>query len=261
MENKKKKNWFIRLIRSLIDFIKMFEGLSLIAFISLFLMIDHTAAVYLHFEPDPSTWTYIKAYVFGFVMDIAVLVFVVRGMINTSYFFSFIQVCINLLYYYYNDFLKGIDIIGAVFLSIILPYVIAKYSHLIKDIIFRENELKRKKLKEEQKEKQTKEVQEKINEFNQLIEDKQEYINTEIEDFSKKINDIELNNSAQYKKILEEIKSFEDRIEKNEQLARAAENKAIKGNRVLHGLKDRVKDVNKELFNEIEEDDISPEEL
>lgn len=117
-------------IEKLMDYIASLSFIGISAMLSLALMVGHTASVYLYKHTDPTWWDYIIGYSFGIAVDIGVLIFVLRGLRKAAFAFTFIQVLIN-LWYYHGVISEPYEWIWAVFLSVLLPGIIAIYSEQV----------------------------------------------------------------------------------------------------------------------------------
>lgn len=131
-----------------IDFLRSKEAILLVLILALFAQLPHTAVVFhrvstaalaglVTFGFDVGlTVDWLHSYMAAIAVEVAVLVFVVRGKSLLSWLFAGCSAAMNLIYYWR----PGWDIrepnpliIGAVLWSVLLPAAIAFYSHEIGD--------------------------------------------------------------------------------------------------------------------------------
>lgn len=85
-------------------------------------------------QSAPSWWQYIHGYLFAVALELAVLLFVVRGHQRESYGFAVVSVAMNLAYYnLHGVWLFAVSAIPAWLVSVSLPAAIALYSHAVAD--------------------------------------------------------------------------------------------------------------------------------
>jgi hypothetical protein len=123
-------------ISELIDFLRDREGLFIVLVGALFVQAPHSAEVF--HRISTSQWWAIVSWVhsagFAIVLELAVLLFVVRGRTKLSWSFAGISVLMNVFYYYSplwwsTPTIVWSDIVKCVVTSIALPLAIAFYSH------------------------------------------------------------------------------------------------------------------------------------
>lgn len=119
-------------MKKIINWIKSESGIACFTVLALLVMIAHSAWVFeaiSHFK-DYSIASKIQAVAFAVSVDLAILVFVLRGRTWLSIGFSIFQVMMNFLYYY-ERLNSGFDWFAAIFISFSLPIAIGAYSHEI----------------------------------------------------------------------------------------------------------------------------------
>lgn len=128
MELPKKLSIGQRIIR----FLRSTESILLFSLLALVAQTPHTATVFERIAQ--SNWDVvaagIHAYVYAISAEIGILIFVLHARKMISYFFAFIAVVINLLYYW-PGMQAGVDWVSAFVISIFLPTIIALYSDQI----------------------------------------------------------------------------------------------------------------------------------
>ena len=119
-----------------IDFLRDREGLFLVLVGALFVQAPHSAEVFHRISTSKShsalEWLHSAGY--AIVLELAVLLFVVRGRKELSWSFAGISVLMNIFYYYTPAWWSDpgtawADIIKCTVTSIALPLAIAFYSH------------------------------------------------------------------------------------------------------------------------------------
>lgn len=119
-------------MKKLLEYIRGIHGIALASFLSLFVMIFHSAWVYeaLTHYTDWKWLSLLQAGAFAIAVDMAVLIFVLRGRKRLSMVFSILQIGMNLMYYY-SHVESGFEWFTAMFISVVLPLAIAAFSHEI----------------------------------------------------------------------------------------------------------------------------------
>ena len=115
-------------IKRIINYIKSNDGIALFTILSLLVTIGNTSYVFSrlsHFESEE--YKIIHGILFAIVFDFAVLAFVLRGRERISWLFSVFQIVMNVIYYWSNIENPG-EKFAAIFISIILPIIIALFS-------------------------------------------------------------------------------------------------------------------------------------
>lgn len=119
-----------------IEFMRNREGLFLVLAGALFVQAPHTAEVFHRLSTSEwwSLFSWIHSAGFAIVLELAVLLFVVRGRTNLAWTFAAISVLMNVFYYYApewwtNPVSEWSSIVKCVVISIALPLAIAFYSH------------------------------------------------------------------------------------------------------------------------------------
>lgn len=123
-------------LSKLIDFLQGREGLFLVLVGALFVQAPHTAEVF-HRISTSGWWapfSILHCVGFAIVLELAVLLFVVRGRKRLSWSFAGISVLMNVFYYYSALWWSAPgtvwpDIVKCVVTAIALPLAIAFYSH------------------------------------------------------------------------------------------------------------------------------------
>lgn len=119
-------------MKKLLEYIRGIHGIAIASFLSLFVMIFHSAWVYeaLTHYTDWKWLSLLQAGAFAIAVDMAVLIFVLRGRKRLSMVFSILQIGMNLMYYY-SHVESGFEWFTAMFISVVLPLAIAAFSHEI----------------------------------------------------------------------------------------------------------------------------------
>lgn len=119
-------------MKKLLEYIRGIHGIAIASFLSLFVMIFHSAWVYeaLTHYTDWKWLSLLQAGAFAIAVDMAVLIFVLRGRKRLSMVFSILQIGMNLMYYY-SHVESGFEWLTAMFISVVLPLAIAAFSHEI----------------------------------------------------------------------------------------------------------------------------------
>jgi hypothetical protein len=119
-------------VKKLLEYIRGIHGIAIASFLSLFVMIFHSAWVYeaLTHYTDWKWLSLLQAGAFAIAVDMAVLIFVLRGRKRLSMVFSILQIGMNLMYYY-SHVESGFEWFTAMFISVVLPLAIAAFSHEI----------------------------------------------------------------------------------------------------------------------------------
>lgn len=117
-----------------IDFLQGREGLFIVLVGALFVQAPHSAEVFYRIStshwPAIASWTH--AAFFAGILEVAVLLFVIRGRKELSWGFAGISVLMNVFYYYdpvWWTGSAGAPIVMCIVTSIALPLAIAFYSH------------------------------------------------------------------------------------------------------------------------------------
>ena len=101
------------------------DGAVLLALaLALGAQVPHAASVFARLATDGGRLGMLHAAVYALALELAVLLFVMRGKRRTSVAFAFVSVLVNLAYYF-----PGYEIAAAVLVSVALPGAIALYSH------------------------------------------------------------------------------------------------------------------------------------
>lgn len=119
-------------MKKLLEYIRGIHGIAIASFLSLFVMIFHSAWVYeaLTHYTDWKWLSLLQAGAFAIAVDMAVLIFVLRGRKRLSMVFSILQIGMNLMYYY-SHVESDFEWFTAMFISVVLPLAIAAFSHEI----------------------------------------------------------------------------------------------------------------------------------
>lgn len=138
----------MRILKTTIVFLRTQQAVLLLLILALLAQLPHTATVFHRISTTQSTTTlagfelgtvygWALAYVAAISVELAVLMFVVRGRKWYSWGFAACSVLMN-MFYYWNPtwslwvFPYPIDLLAALLWSLILPVAIALYSHEIK---------------------------------------------------------------------------------------------------------------------------------
>lgn len=93
---------------------------------------EHTAQVFAYFAHGGSNSAWLLSYAFACAVEVAVLLFVLRGHRRISYAFAGATFCTNLVYYWIGGVaLLSVAALPVLLLSALLPACIVGYSHII----------------------------------------------------------------------------------------------------------------------------------
>ena len=92
----------------------------------------HAAEVFLRLAPHGGWLGILHATLYAIALELATLVFVVRGRQRLAWLFAFVSVAVNFVYYAGND-LQPAQWFGGALVSLALPVSIAFYSHEVAD--------------------------------------------------------------------------------------------------------------------------------
>lgn len=125
-------------LRDSIEFLRNREGLFLVLVAALIVQAPHSAEVFHRAStsqwPEPLPWLHATG--FALVLELAVLLFVVRGRKELSWGFASISVLMNVFYYYSNVWWVWVSVpvvVECIVISVSLPLAIAFYSHEVAD--------------------------------------------------------------------------------------------------------------------------------
>lgn len=111
-----------------IELLKSQNAVIIVLVVALLAQMPHAEAVF-YAHGQAHDWLGRAASIFAAIaLELAVLVFVVRGSIRASWGFALFSVAINLVYYYRSD-MALFDLAPTILLSAGLPIAIALYSH------------------------------------------------------------------------------------------------------------------------------------
>ncbi len=115
-----------------IELLKSQNAVIIVLVVALLAQMPHAEAVF-YAHGQAHDWLGRVASIFAAIaLELAVLVFVVRGSIRASWGFAAFSVAINLVYYYRAD-ASWADLAPTILLSAGLPIAIALYSHEVAD--------------------------------------------------------------------------------------------------------------------------------
>jgi len=93
---------------------------------------EHTAQVFNYFAHGGNNSAWLLSYAFACAVEVAVLLFVLRGHKRISYAFAGATFCTNLVYYWIGGVaLLSVAVLPVLLLSALLPACIVGYSHII----------------------------------------------------------------------------------------------------------------------------------
>ena len=93
---------------------------------------EHTAQVFAYFAHGGNNSAWLLSYAFACAVEVAVLLFVLRGHKLISYAFAGATFCTNLVYYWIGGVaLLSVAVLPVLLLSALLPACIVGYSHII----------------------------------------------------------------------------------------------------------------------------------
>lgn len=93
---------------------------------------EHTAQVFNYFAHGGNNSVWLLSYAFACAVEVAVLLFVLRGHKRISYAFAGATFCTNLVYYWIGGVaLLSVAVLPVLLLSALLPACIVGYSHII----------------------------------------------------------------------------------------------------------------------------------
>lgn len=93
---------------------------------------EHTAQVFAYFAHGGNNSAWLLSYAFACAVEVAVLLFVLRGHRRISYAFAGATFCTNLVYYWIGGVaLLSVAVLPVLLLSALLPACIVGYSHII----------------------------------------------------------------------------------------------------------------------------------
>ena len=145
-------------LKGIIDFLRSREAILVVLVMALMAQLPHTAVVFHRLSTTASLWIipgtplnvgagvdWMHAYVAAISIELAVLMFVVRGKILLSWLFAACSIAMNMIYYWQPQagWLQSVPFWGALLWAAILPVAIAFYSHEIgngKDALAKEVE-------------------------------------------------------------------------------------------------------------------------
>lgn len=126
------KNQFERFIDGVLAALRSPGAMMIALILALFAQGEHTAQVFAHFSHGGAGNAQALSYAFAAAVEVAVLLFVLKGHKRISYAFAGATFLTNIVYYA----IGGIDLLTAavapvLLLSALLPAVIVGYSHTI----------------------------------------------------------------------------------------------------------------------------------
>jgi hypothetical protein len=205
------------------EFIISEEGIMLWTILLLIVMVSHTSYIFYNHAVTKDLLSIIMSIIYAIAVEIAILIFVLKGRTKLSLTFGFFQVIINLFYYY-----ESLNEYAPLLLSIEIPLALAAYSHEI--FLFKksqkESELKTKELET---------IMEVKENLESKIDTKYEELQILISSCFENIND--LADTKEY------ISEFELRLNKVE----ATDSKTIQDS--IDSLKNTVTTINTKLIN------------
>lgn len=137
---------FQGMLRGTIEFLRSRESILVVLVMALMAQLPHTAVVFHRLSTTMSVWLvpgtpvnvgagvdWLHAYVAAISIELAVLMFVVRGKILLSWLFALCSIAMNMIYYWQAEagWLQSVPFWGALLWAAILPVAIAFYSHEI----------------------------------------------------------------------------------------------------------------------------------
>jgi len=133
-------------LKNIIEFLRSREAILVVLVMALMAQLPHTAVVFHRLSTTASLWLipgtpvnvgagvdWMHAYVAAISIELAVLMFVVRGKILLSWLFAICSIAMNMIYYWKPEagWLQSVPFWGALLWAAILPVAIAFYSHEI----------------------------------------------------------------------------------------------------------------------------------
>ena len=133
-------------LKGIIEFLRSREAILVVLVMALMAQLPHTAVVFHRLSTTASLWLipgtpvnvgagvdWMHAYVAAISIELAVLMFVVRGKILLSWLFAICSIAMNMIYYWKPEagWLQSVPFWGALLWAAILPVAIAFYSHEI----------------------------------------------------------------------------------------------------------------------------------
>lgn len=133
-------------LKNIIEFLRSREAILVVLVMALMAQLPHTAVVFHRLSTTTSLWLipgtpvnvgagvdWMHAYVAAISIELAVLMFVVRGKILLSWLFAICSIAMNMIYYWKPEagWLQSVPFWGALLWAAILPVAIAFYSHEI----------------------------------------------------------------------------------------------------------------------------------
>lgn len=180
-------------MQKLINFLQSKNSVALFLLLSLASMIVHTAMVY-YIEDGKHWYDIIFSLSFSIAFDIAVIYFVLRGNQWIPYFLSACQIYMNYIHY---DQQNAKVSNAALFLSFVLPFIIAAFSH----DIYKRN-------------KEEKEIEKEVDKFRREKELVEEKYNTTLSRISYEVTELQINTAGRLDDIEKESKELGKELDK-----------------------------------------------